>query len=34
LRDERFKHLREEFVAFQTEATRVEILPQPSGRIP
>ena len=27
LRGERFKHLREEFVAFQTEATRVEILP-------
>ncbi len=31
---ERFKHLREEFVAFQTEATRVDILPLPSGRIP
>ena len=27
LSSERFKHLREEFVAFQTEATRVEILP-------
>ena len=34
LSGERFKHLREEFVAFQTEATRVEILPQPSARIP